>query len=163
MALHVRAPKPPIDLASADELRIERCCVARIEGAVIVIHQSVKPGISLEPLIAVVDFPGLFAARLANGGSDAISLVVGGSARILHVFAHHLERKLSSVTRKAVQLVRERSGPDDGVYVVSQEPVRVPAIAGVIERLNSSAEALLVGNIKRCHTKRAFKFRSPFG
>jgi len=60
VAFDIRAAKPTVVFAGPEKLRAGLAALPRVKRAVIIIHQGVIPGIGLESLVPIIDFPGLF-------------------------------------------------------------------------------------------------------
>ena len=81
--------------------------VAGEESPVIIVDQGIKPRVSLQSLIAVIDFPGVFAPSLSESNAGAPGLILRGRRRVIHVFACQLDGKLSRVARAGGKFVGE--------------------------------------------------------
>src|SRR6185437_10178270 len=101
MPPYVRASEPSIGLSRANELR----AAGRVEGSVVVVHQRVKPRVRFQTPVAVVDFPGVLPSSLADGDPRAVTDIVGGCARVFHVFTPDFQRELTGIAWETVELV----------------------------------------------------------
>src|SRR2546421_10436940 len=115
MSPEIRAAEPAAGFWRAKKSRscwkIRARRGSRVENSIVIIHQGVIPGIGLEPLVAVIDFPSVLASGLAESSSKSIARVlVGGSGGVFHIFAGQLDRK--SRGRTGWNLVSRRSGAD---------------------------------------------------
>src|SRR6266705_103793 len=78
--LDIGAAKPAVVLTGAEELRARVGTVAGVKRPII-INQRIIPGIGLQPLVPVIDFPGPFFAGFTDGYTSAIAGVPVGRRR----------------------------------------------------------------------------------